>query len=240
MLANRNDDVCPQCDGTGWERAETGVRRCPCWEARHPAAPGLPLWCRSTTRASIPSSAANAGILTRALAWLDVAARPRPDLYLHGPVGTGKTTVAAMLLNELHAQRVPTFFIPVQKLLQAQRNAMDLADLKRDAYDLQCRVCSVDVLVLDDVGGGEKNSDYSRSVLTSVLDDRLAAGHTTLWTSNLDIRRLQDFYGDGRLPSRIVGACDGHIFEFQGEDHRLGRHRRRVALVRPTQLRTTT
>jgi DNA replication protein DnaC len=227
MRPERIEDLCPNCHGSGWQpvgNTDGQVRRCHCWEARHRAAAGVPIWCRAVCKKSMQSSIVNAGILRDTLKWLESSARPRPDVYFHGPTGTGKTTMSVMLLNELHARRVATFFIGVRKFLQTHLDAMDLPDLKREAHDLHRRACSVEVLVLDDLGA-ERNSDYSRSVLTCLLDERLAAGCSTIWTSNLDISRLSRFYADDRLPSRIVGACAGHIFEFQGEDHRLSLRR---------------
>ena len=172
----------------------------------------------------MPSSSTNAGVVQQLEAWLDTPESPRPDLYLFGPTGTGKTTIACTLANEFAHRQISTFFVGVRAFMQAHLDAVgDLADRKRAAQELDRRVREVIVLVFDDIAGGEKNSDFSRATLTSVLDDRLAAGRTTIWTSNLDLQQLAHFYGDERLPSRIAGACQGHIFVFRGEDHRLRR-----------------
>ena len=96
MRAEPIADLCPTCQGTGWEPVEeSGCAAVPVGReaARGPRAAGL---VRGGLVKSLPVAAVNAGILRDTVAWLESPA-PRPDLYLHGPTGTGKTTLAAML-----------------------------------------------------------------------------------------------------------------------------------------------
>ena len=230
--------ACPCCRGTEWEdvvdaQGVARVRRCVCWEEKHQIAPGVPLWCREARLATLPNSSVNAAVRRQIAAWLEEPLTPRPDVYLFGPTGTGKTTLAATLANELEQRQVRTYFVGVRAFIHTLLEAVGVEDPERKqaAQAHARRVREVEVLVFDDVAGGEKNSDFSRATLTGVLDDRLAAGHTTIWTSNMNLEQLAAFFGDDRLPSRIAGACGPHLYEFRGDDHRLG-SRRRFGLFR--------
>lgn len=218
---------CAICGDTGFEPVRTAsgvaVRPCPCRIAKRHDVPGLPDWCRGLRLDSLRSGT-NAGIYLAAREWLDDATTPRPDLYLYGPTGVGKTTLAAALLGELARGGVRTWFVGVATFLRLQVDAVALGDLKADARKFYQRAATVGALTLDDVGANEKSSDFSRGILTTLLDTRLAASLTTIWTSNLSIADLAGFYDD-RLASRIVGACRGNVFEFGGVDLRLDSRR---------------
>lgn len=221
---------CAICRGTGFApiSTERGAPVRPCACRRHDV-PGLPVWCRGV-RLDDLASIANGGILIGAREWLDDPTTPRADLYLFGTTGTGKTTLSAALLAELAHRDARTLFVSVAKFVRVHVDAVTIAELKTEARALHRRVCTVDVLCLDDVAANEKSSDFSRGLLTAIIDERLAAGRTTIWTSNLNLVDLAAFYDD-RLVSRIVGACRNHIFEFGGPDLRLDSHSR-TALAR--------
>jgi DNA replication protein DnaC len=76
---------------------------------------------------------------------------------------------------------------------------------------------TVDLLVLDDVGA-DNGSDFTRRELVTLYNARLATGRRTIWTSNLDLDRLAEFYRDDRLTSRIAGAAQ--IVLLESDDYR--------------------
>lgn len=224
------ESYCLDCGGTGWQDVPgdptKAVRRCACWRAQRATAPGVPRWADRARLATYPDSPLNLCILTELAEWLE-STPPRPDVYLHGPTGTGKTTLLCALLNELAGRRVSTAFVDVREYIQHHLDAIR-RDRHETAYTLEERLRTVDVLGLDDVAKGEKGSEYSRGLLTALLDARLAQGRTTIWTSNLSLAGLHEFFGDDRLPSRITGACGNGIYEFRGPDHRHGAGRLRL------------
>jgi len=144
------------------------------------------------------------------------------DLFLLGPVGTGKTRLACSLLNEL-AERHKKYglFVRVPELLDALRFAGgDGEHGKAQALVDSCH--GTPLLVLDDVGA-DKGSDYGRRTLQTILDHRLDRGRRTVWTSNLTLDELSALYGDDRLTSRIAGASD--VCYVGGTDQRLAQRR---------------
>lgn len=167
----------------------------------------------------------NAEALKHAQLFLDGV---HPGLYLFGGCGTGKSDLAAAVLNTLHVKPGgPTcLFISCTELLERLQGQFDDADADRraEAQRLFDRVVRVGVLVLDDVGA-QKASDYARRVLQDVFDRRVAAGLRTIWTSNWDLDTLSAEMDD-RLASRIAGEC--MIVEMDGSDWRIRRAAKRT------------
>lgn len=223
-------DPCPNgCQGTGWETyvADDGIRRarrcsqCDYWPSRRGFAPGVPEDQKAITLASygqagLEKPAALDGPLKQAEYFLQGM---HPGLFLHGPVGCGKTTLAVAVLNTLHQRGVRVRFWRVPELL------LKLQPGAEDQDQLLDKVATVPVLVLDDVGANA-GTDFSRRMLQTIFDARQDKGHRTIWTSNLDLDELGKFLGDDRLPSRIAGAAK--LVEMTGPDYRLKQARKRL------------
>lgn len=126
-------------------------------------------------------------------------------LLLMGQVGCGKTHLAAAAANYLLMRRRSVLFLVVPDFLEELRGAfagVDEAEVRR----LNERAKSVDFLVLDDLGS-HNFSDWTRSVLFSILNYRMNEGLTTLATTNLDFPALQELLGDRSL-SRLLSLCE--------------------------------
>ena len=96
---------CGRCAGTpGWEPVEVeGVkrlRRCGCWTAAHAAPPSVPHEFREARWSTWRKTGDNRHALDEARAFARAGDGGR-DLFLCGPVGTGKTRLACTVLNEL-------------------------------------------------------------------------------------------------------------------------------------------
>lgn len=107
-------------------------------------------------------------------------------LYLHGNFGTGKSFLAASLLNELKIKykiRVEIVYVP-----ELLRNLKDNLNLVGDkVYYLE----NVDILLLDDIGA-EKVTEWGRDeILGTILQTRMNKGMPTFFTSNLNIQELE-------------------------------------------------
>lgn len=196
---------CDRCDNTGWEPVDLEgvrrVRRCACWFQAHPS-----------TVANIPAYFAQARLSNFAerpgteLA-LSAAARWRKgthDLYLAGPVGSGKSRLACSLANEVGVTGATAAFFDVSDLVTKAR----VAEFEEGQIDPLVQARRVDVLVLDDVGSVEKASEYTQRVLLGLYNDRLAHRRRTIWTSNLTLEQLCTLLQDERLTSRIAGASE--------------------------------
>jgi DNA replication protein DnaC len=118
-------------------------------------------------------------------------------LFLHGPVGTGKTYIAAAAANEAMAIR-PLAWKSVPQLVMAFRSQYDSHGY-RAAADF---ISGGRGVVLDDLGQ-EAPSKANGELLFAVIDERLAQGLPVLITSNLLPSQLGERYG-AWLPSRIA------------------------------------
>lgn len=221
---------CKDCGGTEWKAIEVdGVRRttrCDCWRNKNPTrshAENVPRYFERTLLADVKPLRGNRVALEAAREWLD---GKRHDLYFLGEVGRGKTMLACALLNEcfLGGENRPpmrsAFFIRVPYWLDLQLKGFDDPVKRAEANAIWDRCVEADPLCLDDVAGGEKPSDYSRRQLVTLYDRRLDLGKRTIWTSNLSLADLSEFYGDDRLPSRISGAA-GEVLAFTNDDIRM-------------------
>lgn len=155
-------------------------------------------------------------------AWLDDRER-QPWLYLSGPVGTGKTLLAALALRQL-VERLGAYvnysLPPAHMGLFTKARAM-IRSLRPYGAGIE-KYLNVNVLVLDDIGT-ERPTDFSYGALLDVLDERYDNRRTTIITSNLglwpttdspdDHGQLTNTIGDGgRIADRIIEMAE--IIEF--------------------------
>ncbi len=139
-------------------------------------------------------------------------------LWFAGDVGTGKTSLA--MLVSLAAERAgrSVAVYPVTRLL---------AEIK-DTYDTQTggnymrlfkRLCSVDLLQLDDLGA-EKPTEWVREQLYAIVNERWQDKRSIVLTSNaMDHEELGAQLG-ARTVSRLIEICDEPI-HIMGPDLRL-------------------
>ena len=108
-------------------------------------------------------------------------------LYLHGNFGCGKTFLISCLLNELKIKK--NVSIEIVYFPEALRTLKDDWDLFADKiYNYQ----NVDILLIDDIGA-EKVTDWGRDeVLGTILQSRMNDKLPTFFTSNLDIKQLEE------------------------------------------------
>jgi DNA replication protein DnaC len=113
-----------------------------------------------------------------------------------------------------------------------------LLGLLRDTYDddaqlslieLIDRLCSVDLLHIDDVGA-EQSSPWVLEQLYTIVNTRYEDGRAILLTTNLDREKLELQIGT-RTVSRIYEICGGEPLPMWGDDHRLPQHVRLQAPV---------
>lgn len=141
----------------------------------------------------------------------DVASFARGDLgeallqvYLHGPLGTGKTGLALAALRAHLATGEPGLYWTVPNLLQRIRSTYD-----RDASDtersLMQQLVDVPFLVLDDLGA-EKPSSWHQEKLFQLVNERLNHKKRTIYTSNVSIDDVKSIVGQ-RTADRIDYRC---------------------------------
>lgn len=115
-------------------------------------------------------------------------------LLLWGDYGTGKTAIGAIICKETVARKGTAYMI----------SAMDIPDavIGKEWFDkdetVAQRLLSVDVLVIDELGGGQSDkTGWSKSYIERVVRCRTRNRRTTVCTSNLDLQQLRDQIGAG-------------------------------------------
>jgi DNA replication protein DnaC len=165
-----------------------------------PLPSGLPAWHAGRSLADL---AATATVEQRTA--LDAAERftqrvadgvSSGGLLLTGPVGSGKTAVAAAVAVEL--RRAGVLFRHIRDFLAAAKEEFSQPP---DGYPITERAVRARVLVLDDLGA-ERRTDWTVDVTRDVLERRHAAQAPTVLTTNLAMVDLRDHLGE-RTYSRL-------------------------------------
>ena len=142
------------------------------------------------------------------------------NLYICGKIpGNGKTSWAIKMLQtyfhyvaEGNIFTVKGMFVSVPDLLLKMK---DFSNPLSNEYKENLKKC--DLLILDDIAvTGISQYDYLQ--LFTLVDSRMLAGKSIIFTSNItDIRKLEDVIGE-RLASRVMG--NSVVIEIKGGDMR--------------------
>jgi DNA replication protein DnaC len=144
-------------------------------------------------------------------------------IWFVGGVGTGKTTLAMLISKAaMEADRTVAIY-SLPRLLALLRETYD-DDAEFSLNQLIDRLCSVDLLHIDDVGA-EQSSPWVLEQLYTIVNTRYEDGKAVLLTTNLDRQQLENQIGP-RTVSRIYEICGGEPLPMWGDDHRLPQHMR--------------
>jgi DNA replication protein DnaC len=131
--------------------------------------------------------------------WVNCDAGTGRNLFLLGPVGTGKTGLAIGALRELHLRGLNVRFATVPDILDALRpkkpdepySELGMRDLQR-----------VQVLLMDDLGA-EKSTVWVKETLFKAVNGRYERGLPTIITANPSMPELRELVGE-RTMSRLT------------------------------------
>ena len=137
-------------------------------------------------------------------------------MLFEGPVGSGKTFLAAACANALVEKDVDVRFLVVPDFLdlirETFRNESEISE-----GDLMQDVKNVDVLILDDLGA-HNYTDWSVKTIFAILNFRLNYEKPMIVTTNLDRREIENNLGS-RIYSRLAEAC--RFIRFNNNDIRV-------------------
>jgi DNA replication protein DnaC len=221
--------TCPACEGSGFVLDEAGgvARPCECRGRRIALARTRSLshhiprrfvdvaFDRNPVREMDPTVVR---AVERFCRTIDERLDRGDGLWLQGPRGTGKTTLAMLVSQHaLRAGRAVAIYT-VPQLLAAIRKTYD-DDSRHDYLDLMERLAGVDLLHLEDMAVARTN-EWVLEQLYTVINDRYQDQRSVIFTADVEQPEdLAEHVGE-RTYSRLIEMC-GDPLPLRGEDHRI-------------------
>ena len=143
----------------------------------------------------------------------------RSNLLFRGGTGLGKTFLSACIAREVSQQGFSVVYetaVSAMEAFEAQRFSRDSEDAGR-ADDQVRRLTGCDLLILDDLGT-EMVTEYTRSALYTLVNDRLLHRKRTVISTNLTAAQMEKRYTP-QLMSRLEGEYQ--VLPFVGTDIRI-------------------
>jgi len=222
-----NHSACPygECDGSTWilDEQANEARPCRCRDQRVRRAlsggigTGIGRRFLEVSFDREPIVSVEPTVLRRVRAFtrdIDRNLDEGKGLWFDGPVGTGKTSLAILVAKAAKDVGRSYAVYPVPRLLAEIKRTFD-----RDADDTYMgffrRLCTVDVLVLDDLGA-EKQTEWVLEQLYSIVNERWQDRRSIVVTTNIPdpdpegparmlragARELRDAASAGRIAGR--------------------------------------
>lgn len=137
------------------------------------------------------------------------------NLLLYGDTGTGKTFLSNCIAKALLDRGISVIYFTAFQLFELLEKEVFHKDVA--AKDSHEQIFSCDLLIIDDLGTEFSNS-FTTSQLFLCLNERLLYGKSTVISTNLSIKQLQDLYTE-RTSSRIISQYTP--IKFFGRDIRI-------------------
>lgn len=140
----------------------------------------------------------------------------RNGLYIAGGYGTGKTHLAAAIVNQLLGQKTACICMTMIGLLDRIKDSYrDAREEGTEAYVLS-RYKNVPLLVIDDLGS-EQQTEWAISKIFEIINSRYEAYMPTIITTNYSakelVERMTPLGGDGKnaekTVDRLMEMCAG-------------------------------
>ena len=113
------------------------------------------------------------------------------SLYLHGPHGTGKTTLACTMMREIILRyAMPSLFVSALRLKDLYWSLSSSGDVAQLQF-VNHRMAQAPLLVIDDVGVENATAGFVANLL-AVIDIRYNMSMRTIFTSNFELNMLRE------------------------------------------------
>jgi DNA replication protein DnaC len=219
---------CSICGGSGWiienSNGERKALRCRCqfenFKSTYLKSSGTPVRYRNCKFSNFQTETATQ---MRALKECEEFFYSFPfierGLLLYGPPGTGKTHLAAATLrNVITYKGKRGIFCDFRNLLIDIKSTFETSESSTEILETALKA---PLLILDDVGA-ERNTDWAKDILSTIINYRYVNSLPTIITTNLrfDLSTDESFAAkfDERTESRIYEMCK--ILKVAGYDRR--------------------
>jgi len=186
------NEVCPQCQGTGWvvveKEGRSMARRCRCFYQNRSRAllnqanlPSRYRDCSFDNYKPLNKSQENALKLSRK--FVDTYPVQDVGLLFQGPCGVGKTHLAVAIINQLAGKKAaPCYFCDFRELIRNIQSSYS-EDSPMSESDLIGPIFEKRVLVLDELGA-KRTSPWVEETIFYIINHRYNNKKITLFTSN--------------------------------------------------------
>lgn len=141
------------------------------------------------------------------------------NLFFNGPTGLGKTFLSSCIAGEVISKGYSVIYDSAQNIIDAFE-AYKFG--KPDAPDSLDKYSECDLLIIDDLGT-EFITQYSLSVIYTLLNNRINSHKATIVSSNINGEQMDSYY-----PKSIVSRLSGEFMTvpFMGTDIRTAKNGR--------------
>lgn len=123
-------------------------------------------------------------------------------LYLSGSFGSGKTYILSALLNELSKLNYSCIIVYFPELLRSIKESFNSDDYNERINEIK----KCDLLLLDDIGA-ETTTPWNRDeILGTILQYRMDNKKATFFTSNLNIKELENHFITSNKDEEVIKA----------------------------------
>lgn len=138
------------------------------------------------------------------------------SILMRGATGLGKTHLSLAIANEVLEKGYYAVYVSAPSILSRLENSHFDYNNTEEEYLMQT-LCDCDLLIIDDLGT-EFATNYTKSAIYNIFNNRLLKNKPVIINTNMTIRELESAYSQ-RFVSRVMGECDR--LDFIGNDIRV-------------------